>query len=96
MGNRIWSVVVVDMDGNVQMQHHVTEKHDTADAYADVCERIKTHESVVAMIPGNHLSGSTMYSLGRYRKNTAAWIDPFELPENIDDAFSEGFDTNIA
>ena len=33
MGTRIWSVVVVDGSGNVNLEHHTTDVYDTDKAY---------------------------------------------------------------
>ena len=79
MGTRVWSVVVIDSAGNVDLQRHTTDVHDTAQAYKVVGEKLGPSDSIVAMIPGNHTSGSSTYNLER-KRNYGNWVDPFDTP----------------
>ena len=79
MGTRIWSVVVVKSDGSVNLEQHTTDVHDTNDAYVAVNRKVDTGSTVVAMIPGNHISGATTYNMER-KNYRSAWIDPFDTP----------------
>tara|TARA_B100000683_G_C12345136_1_gene496420 strand:+ start:242 stop:493 length:252 start_codon:yes stop_codon:yes gene_type:complete len=82
MGNRVWSVVVVDSTGKVQLEHHVTDVYDSNAAYIALEKKVRSGTTIVAMIPGNHISGAKTYNLSR-TKNTNAWVDPFDMPTDM-------------
>ena len=82
MGNRVWSVVIIDAMGKVQLEHHVTDVYDSRAAYRALEEKLNSESTIVAMIPGNHVSGSTTYNLKRV-KNSNAWVDPFDMPSDV-------------
>ena len=80
MGTRIWSVVVVDGSGNVNLEHHTTDVYNTDKAYVDVSSRVKTGSTIVAMIPGNHIAGSTTYNMQKKYYSSNSYVDPFDTP----------------
>ena len=77
--SRVWTVITVSKDNNLDVSERWTHVVDSVPAYKDVSDQIGPNERIIAMIPGCHASGVKMFPLhSRTKKET--WIDPFDTP----------------
>lgn len=83
--SRIWTVVLVNNSTDVRVEEHVTQMENADECYKVISETVGPSNRVIAMIPGNHVSGSKVYPIAGADRRFArdSHIDPFDTPTDF-------------
>ena len=82
--SRIWTVVLVRDNSVVNIEEHITAMSGVDECYKQISEIVGSDNRVIAMIPGNHVTGSKVYPMKSVVSNRkTSHIDPFDTPTSF-------------